>query len=147
MAKIKKSFFRKYNYLLSLLLSFWGIQSCIHPINTSCEYGTPSADYEIIGIVKDSETGNAIKNIEVATDYRNANTDSLGNYKLLINDFPDNKIYLVTFKDIDGDTNGSYQDKDTLVDFKESDLGGGGADGDWYKGKAQKEITIKLNKK
>lgn len=111
------------------------------------EYGTPRADYKVMGSVKSSKTLSPIKDIKVSAVDSAAwesipytITDSQGMYSIsyVANPLDENIIYI---KDIDGDINGLYTDKDMSIVIKSSELNGG--DG-WYPGKAEVEVNFIL---
>ena len=62
--------------------------------------------------------------------------------KVSADKFTGSEIFRLTFKDIDGNNNGSYQETDSLIDFSDVEFTNG--DG-WYSGEKSKEINIELN--
>ena len=69
-------------------------------------------------------------------------TDASGNYEVLVFRSPHDQNFSLNFKDIDGATNGSYIQKDTIVEFKKNQFLGG--DGAWDEGEVEKTVDIKL---
>lgn len=128
--------------LFSFLLTLFGVSSCVLP----CMYGSPYADFDISGKVKD-ENGKGIPQIKVAigevfTNSQNViydynyrpidtlTTDSEGHYSLICNSFPAENIR-ITALDIDGDANGGKFKKDS-IDITEIEYTGD--TGSWYRG-------------
>jgi len=156
---MKKLFLKPFDKILLILLAFLGFTSC----ETSYEYGTPSADYEIKGTVTDSIMATPIQNARVIItqthSYPNGvqtishidtmavkQTDNGGKYDIQVGSFPLEEVtFHLKVDDIDGSANGGdfvTQEKDVL--FKSSELAGGKG---WYAGKAKKTVDIKLKKK
>lgn len=148
---MKKIIFRKYNAVISFFLAILGISNSCNLSRTleygapTQEYGTPHALYKVHGTISSKTTGAAVSGIEVTMQGDSTLTDNLGNYALEVYDFPEDKTYIVSAKDVDGTTNGSFADKDTLVEFKETELSGG--DGDWDSGEVDKTVNIKIEEK
>lgn len=147
MKKIETSLFKKYNALISFLLSILGFGAACSL--SSCEYGTPAVEYgtpyatfKVKGGVKSEVTSNSIPNIRVVMGYDTTYTDESGNYQVENTDFPDDQTFLVEFKDIDGVTNGKYQPLDTIVEFIDPEFSGG--TGSWDSGETEKEVNVKL---
>lgn len=159
MNQVRISLLKKFNTLLGLLLAILGFSVSCDPI-TQVEYGTPSADFKIIGKIESVATNNAIEGIQVTMKRKVETSDSTaqligvdsilsvanGTYELIeYGGFPDDKIYYINVHDIDGDLNGSYQEMDTTIEFIDPSYSGG--DGNWDKGLASKELNIKLKPK
>jgi len=150
MKKIKTSLFKRFNTLLSFLLSILGFGAAFS-LN-SCEYGTPAVEYgtpfatfKVKGSVKSELTSNAIPNIRVVMGYDTTFSDESGNYQISNTEFPDDQTFLLEFKDIDGETSGEYQALDTIVEFIDPKFSGG--TGDWNSGETEKEVNVKLKEK
>jgi len=106
-------------------------------------YGQPSADYKLVGDVKDQK-GNPIEGIRVVVaprpesvyDNDTLYSDRNGHFEKerLIYSWPDDlKDVKVVFTDVDGVENGSFKTKELLrssLEVKQT----GKADGDWYDG-------------
>ena len=93
---------------LSLLLG-----SAVGAVNChEYEYGVPVGTFSISGTVVDAATSEGIRGIEVT--YQDEVTTSEANGAWTIRSFPDQVCEgigcVVTATDIDGDTNGSYDD-------------------------------------
>lgn len=142
------------NKLLAGLLTLMGFSmtSC----NTEVEYGSPYATYEIKGKVVD-EAGTAIPGIQVVIaesvdeeyalyayrDTLKSNRNGEFEVKIGLPTFGDNTSFQIKTKDLDGiDNGGKFEDITTEVSFKKEELKGG--DGNWYQGKAEKDVTITL---
>jgi putative lipoprotein (rSAM/lipoprotein system) len=73
-------------------------------------------------------------------------TDNEGKYEVVDEGaFPTNQTYTIQFRDIDNELNGSFIDRDTLVEFKNPEFSHG--NGHWYEGETTKEFNIKLTPK
>jgi putative lipoprotein (rSAM/lipoprotein system) len=150
MKKIYRPLLKGTNWALGglmALLGFAAAASCIPRV----EYGSPYADYTIKGKVT-NEQGAAIPGIQIEVvkykieDYQEVDTV----YSQSNGDFVWKRTYDFVYEldiiatDIDGEKNGSYETNMSSVTFKEEDMKGGKS---WYQGKAEKEITIKLEEK
>lgn len=145
------------NKVLAGILTLLGFSmvSC----NTEEEYGSPYAEYEIKGKVVNEE-GKAIPGIQVVlietpsnihSSYAFCDTlqsGSKGEFNKHIDILPvgyEQKFELRA-KDIDGEDNGGlFEEETTELLFKKEDLKG--ASGNWYYGKATKEVTIVMKNK
>lgn len=145
---MKKTFLKKYNKFLGILMSLLGFGSSFTfhgcEIVSPAEYGTPHATFKVTGTVTDSKN-TEIKNIQVSMKYDTTNTDEDGKYLIETSEFPNIDTIRVHFYDADGDKNGSYQSLDTLISFK--DLSFQNGDGSWYEGEKTKELSVKLKEK
>ena len=141
---LRNSFFTTVNKLFLALITFLGF-SCDPDGPWSVEYGAPHADFIVNGSIVDESTLNTLSNIQVAMEGDTVYGDENGNYEVKVTNFSSNNSFLVVFKDIDGDTNGSYSQLDSLVEFEDPDFING--DGSWYHGETSKEINIKLKSK
>ena len=143
MKKVKIKFFKTSNAIIFGLLALLGF-------TTSCEkkveYGTPSAKFIVNGKVISSDSNEAINNIRVVMRGDTTKTDNEGKYQVVDKyGFPSDQTYDIQFQDIDGATNGDYQNLDTIIEFKNPQFING--DGNWYSGETSKELDIELNKK
>ena len=143
MKKVKIKFFKTSNAIIFGLLALLGF-------TTSCEkkveYGTPSAKFIVNGKVISSDSNEAINNIRVVMRGDTTKTDNEGKYQVVDKyGFPSDQTYDIQFQDIDGATNGDYQNLDTIIEFKDPQFING--DGNWYSGETSKELDIELNKK
>lgn len=107
------------------------------------EYGTPHAEYRIIGTVKDAK-GNPIPGIEVlAALWRvegesqdegritRAETAADGTFTAQISEWPGYNIARLTLNDIDGSANGGeFKSGEAAASFSQTESG----DGKWYEG-------------
>lgn len=132
--------------ILSIICSVLGVTVVACNGDEPDMYGTPSADYEVKGMVTDTE-GAPIEGINVQIGFSSNNlfenpqlsditTNSEGKFDVEFSAFPAQRLY-VNFVD----KNGAYESKSDYVDVKFS----GKSDG-WYKGKAEVEINVKLSK-
>ena len=147
---MRQTLLKKYNTLLSFLLSILGfgaacsLSGCEYgPLVV--EYGTPQATFKVNGNVKSEMTSENLPGIRVVMETDTAFTDEHGNYQVGIIDFPKDQTFLVEFKDIDGEANGDYQPLDTIVEFTDPEFTGGSGGWDW--GETEKEINVKLKDK
>lgn len=136
---------------LSTLLSLLGFSGCSNFGFGTCEYGTPTTDYQIRGTVT-SDDGSPIKDIRVtiAQPERDRQdtlyTDQDGKFasKILKDWYIEDQT--VRFHDIDGEANGGKFKPDTLsvrnLDSKRIKKG----DGDWYQGLYELKADIALSK-
>ena len=142
---MKHKILKKYNRLISILLSILGIggtytfSGCDK--TPSAEYGIPSATFRIYGQVT-SEDGIKIPYIKVGMQYDSSFTNENGDYTIKINSFPSDQDFFMEYSDVDGAINGSYQSKDTIISFKDPQFVNG--DGSWYSGEASKKVDIQL---
>jgi len=141
--------------IIALLSCFAFFTGCDILKDGPCEYGTPTADFEIKGTVTDSITSNALPNIRVIrknADYPQYGdtiyTDANGKYSFSFQDFPINEpTFPIKVEDIDGSLNsGDYVSKEVNVVINSSDWVKKG-DGHWYYGKASKTQDFKLTVK
>lgn len=150
---MKIKFIKASNWLLSLAIGAIGFSSCDENVD---EYGTPSADYIISGMVTDSND-KPIKGIEVSASKSKSKsqdddqiifkdiTDSEGNYRIEdLKAFPNASQYYVDFSDIDGEENGSFKAKTDSVKVSSGVHTNGS--GYWYLGKTQMTLNTKLKK-
>lgn len=147
------------NKLLAGLLSLLGFSlAACDKIGTD-EYGCPHADYEIKGKVV-NEDGTAVPNIQIvaAEDAITENdlyiyrdtifSDSKGQFstQLQPTTIGEDITFKIKIEDIDGEQNGGlFEEQTTEVLFKKEDLKD--ASGNWYYGKATKEVTIVMKNK
>jgi putative lipoprotein (rSAM/lipoprotein system) len=147
MKKVKNKFYKTSNSIIFGLLALLGFASSCHKEpNSMVEYGTPSAKFIVNGKVISPDSNKAIENIRVIMQGDTTKTDNEGNYQVVDKyGFPSDQTYAIKFQDIDGATNGEYQNLDTIVEFKNPQFING--DGNWYSGETSKELDIELNKK
>ncbi len=133
------------NRVLFLLLSALGFTSC-GTNNAPCEYGTPTAEFKVVGQVT-NEDGAGIPNIGVVFKAGESpiadtlRTDANGIYSEAFRTFPPGEID-AEFIDTDGEANGSYESK--TVSHKLTD---GKQEGSWTTVFEDQEINVTLAKK
>ena len=148
---MKVRFNRWYNAVLTALLGLLGFESCSNGGNELCEYGTPTADYTVKGVVTDEE-GNPIQGIltKFVGDYnygeQSTMTDKSGNYKLQVSTFPGLHNCQLIVKDIDGEANGGEFQSDTLDLSTQKTVQVQKGDGNWYDGAFEITQDVKLKK-
>lgn len=153
---MKKSIVGLFDKIIIALLScFAFFTGCDILKESPCEYGTPTADFEIKGTVTDSITSNALPNIRVIrknADYPQFGdtiyTDANGKYSFSFRDFPsENPTFPIKVEYIDGALNGGdHVSKQVNVVINSTDWVKDG-DGHWYYGKALKTQDFKLTVK
>ncbi|MFC2104110.1 radical SAM-associated putative lipoprotein [Bacteroidota bacterium] len=141
---MKNSLLGIVNKLILVFLAISGF-SCDPDDNGTIyyEYGSPSADFKATGTIVDESTLQKLSNIEIVMDYDTVYSDANGNYEVIVRNSPLLQTYNVSFKDVDGDLNGTYFPNDTIVDFSDVEFING--EGMWYHGEKSKEINIKLS--
>jgi putative lipoprotein (rSAM/lipoprotein system) len=100
---------------LSLTTAFFVFQAC---------YGPPQdfgLDVLIEGKVVSADTGDPLSGIQVASDsnYQTALTDENGEFSFYI---AKDSVYAITFSDIDGEENGRYASKDTILENSDDSI-------------------------
>ena len=142
---MKRKALRFYNRIISVFLSILGVggtfslASC-DDSSTKAEYGTPHATFKVHGKIT-SENNTEINNIRVVMQTDTAYTDENGLYEVEASSFPTDQDFLLEFRDVDGQENGAYLAKDSLVSFVDPQFKNG--DG-WYEGEISKEVNISL---
>ena len=123
---MKSALGKGWKWLLGSLLTLLGFSGCERIGIIRCEYGGPSADFKLVGDVKDAN-GKGIEGIRVVfTPYPDAPeeqqkwesdtlySDAQGHFvkERLKHDWPDGaQKAAVKFEDVDGDAHGSFQTK------------------------------------
>lgn len=108
------------------------------------EYGVPVMEYMVKGKVTDAESGQPVKGIEVTSEesYVQVYTTENGEFTCEGMTFPDGAVSL-TFKDVDGEENGLYEQKQIEVPVEKSEDGSG-----WFAGiYIAEDVKIVLEKK
>lgn len=140
MKKVQRRIWTLSNALISALLALIGFSSCGETLD---EYGTPSADFKVMGNVSSQISQDPIPGIRVVMNRDTTHTGADGNYEIIDKGaFPTNQTYEISFEDIDGALNGSYIKLDTIVEFKDPEFIGGN-DG-WYDGETSETMNVKL---
>lgn len=147
---MKDLFYRLCRALLTML-GFSAAASCAveYGAPVVCEYGVPTMEFKVSGIVVDSETERPIKDIAVTyiqqNDYEypdTVRTDENGRFVYEHYDFPDEKVRL-KFTDVDFSENGGYYETaiEEISLEKVSDGTGTWDSGDYV----AEEIRVRLN--
>ena len=153
MKKLNRSILRRINYCIGFILSFLGMSiftSCEYgcpPIQ--CEYGTPSADYQISGRVENAQK-QGIRGIKVSLkdpiydiyegkSHTTDTTNTDGTFSMNFTDFPKNEFWLIA-EDIDSTENGSYRRDSVLITPEIKDVPGS----NWHHTAEVKDIVITL---
>ena len=146
-----KIFSRFFQWIISSTLVILGFSSCE---TAGLEmYGTPTASYSIKAKVLDNQQ-KPIPEIKVRASIVLSNdmhfpidsvhTNAIGEALFEFREGLYQEIK-IECEDIDGDTNGSFEDKTVIVKFENSDYKGG--DDNWNMGKAEKDIIIEMDTK
>jgi len=158
--------------IISFTLSALGFASCDDLPGSNKDdssivmYGTPSAQFKIIGKIVAEDTKQSIRDLQISvveyntwTDdagiyYENQSSDTLrtktkndGSFLLEHRGFPSTKKYIYLIEDVDGDSNRRFQTKKDSILFTGPKYSGG--DGAWNRGTATmdfKTITVKPDK-
>ena len=149
---MKIRFFRWYNVVLTALLAILGY-GCSKD-DYVCEYGTPNADYQLMGTVTD-DAGKPVDGILVSIEEKygdywenltSKKTEYGGSYHVYFNTWPESSSTKIIIQDIDGDANGGEFANDTIdIDYKSGKKVKEG--GSWYAGAWQITQNIQLKKK
>lgn len=149
--------------LLSGVLVLLGFTACDSddPGNGLCDYGTPSADYQVKGKVLDP-TGKPIKGVQVVVKDLNAyfvkgEKDYVVDYDTVYTDvkgeFESDKAHTfsigsqeVLFHDVDGEENGGEFESATLK-TDQMDISQIKEGGSWYSGAYELKAEVKLSPK
>jgi len=141
------------NAIAGTILAMLGFSSssCEKIVDAPDEYGTPSADYKVLGTVTDTD-GKPVKGIQVAIELKDKEssevaslkdtvyTDASGIYESSRNDWPGMISATVAFNDVDGEENGGKFGSVTVTsELKQTKEGG-----HWYKGAYEAEIGAVL---
>jgi len=141
--RLTRNWFKKYNRLLYVLMGLLGFSVACTKVQPA-EYGTPSADFIINGVIE-NQASQPIPNIKVVARWDSTYTAVDGKFSLKNKVSPTDQSFLVKLSDIDGVANGNYQNKDTTIAFTNNTFTNG--DGHWYRGKVEKSVVIKLTSK
>lgn len=119
------------------------------------EYGTPTADFELKGIVTDKQTDKPIEGIQVVRLNPSSDlwedtvyTNLRGKYEFHFQDFSvADQYFEIKVEDVDGSVNGG-EFKTTTKDVYIEDYNWiKEPEGNWYDGKAVKTQNFELDKK
>ena len=140
---MKKRILKKSNAIFAAILALFGVSSCEQEDLYGCPQSEYSEDIEITGTVQ-NEAQQPIENIQVVSLYTNdtTNTDASGNFVFHTGKGLKPTILRLNFNDIDGATNGSYQDDTAEVQITYT-----GGDGNWNAGVGHGTVTKTLKEK
>jgi putative lipoprotein (rSAM/lipoprotein system) len=148
---IKLRFLTSYNVLITAVLALLGFATACERF-PRMEYGTPHATFIAKGNITSAESNIPIPGIQVrmVADSNRIQVDSInsgsdGMYSVDGFGSPMSQSFTLHFRDVDGTTNGEFQNLDTVVEFKDPIFIDG--DGHWYQGETEQELNIKLNPK
>jgi putative lipoprotein (rSAM/lipoprotein system) len=148
MAKVKRHFFRKYNALITLIISILGFSTACESLDEygapAVEYGAPTATFIVKGKVS-SNNNNLIPNIRVSMGTDTAYSDASGNYEVRQQYSPTDIEFPIKFEDVDGVENGEFNSVDTVAKFENPTFTGG--DGNWDMGETESQLDIKMDDK
>ncbi|MBK5722541.1 radical SAM-associated putative lipoprotein [Dysgonomonas sp. Marseille-P4677] len=151
---MKKGALSLYSKIISFFMLLLGYTACEEP----AEYGTPSADYKVLGKVVSAEgEKEAVEGIRVVmihnvdeskVEYIKGDTtytNAAGSFEIKRKDYP-GIDFKIKFQDVDGEANGEFEEKIEIIDFKNAQYEGG--DKNWYDGETTKDMgTIELEVK
>jgi len=147
---IKLWFLKRHNSLIGFGLSILGVSAACSI--SSCEYGAPAVEYGVPhatfvvkGTVVSDQDSTPIQSIRVVLEHDTAYTDPSGQYRVEHSSFPDSQTLMVQFEDTDGEINGSFNARDTIVEFTDPLFSGGS--GSWDAGTTEKEVDVELKPK
>ena len=151
--KTGKKLIKFWSAILSFLLGFMGIQSLISCLYGIVEYGMPYAEFTVSGKVRSISTEDSIPGIRVSAigeiemmDYAEHYTDVNGEYSItFITIGAVDTDVTMSFEDIDGTVNGSYNDKDVVVTITEEDFIDDTPDNDWDDGSGSRTLNVDLD--
>ncbi len=137
---------RLIKFILAKVLVLLGFSSCL-PFITKAEYGTPYAEFEVKGQVK-NELNEPIKGIKVSVinssySENTTLTDENGNYEIECDIMHINDIEGISFVDVDGELNGEYSKAEILAEdmnIIHTEEGDGWDNGDY---EATVNVTLK----
>ena len=141
MTKFQTGILRKYNTLIPMLLSAIGFSTACDP-TPGMEYGVPHADFVVKGTIESFNDASPIPDIKVKMGYDSTYTDTEGKFSVENSGFPGDQTFQLEVTDVDGVANGEFNPVDTAIVFNDPEFTGGS--GEWYEGKTEKEVIIKL---
>jgi putative lipoprotein (rSAM/lipoprotein system) len=151
---MSKTLLKTCNKIITYLLALSGFACTSSWLDTKVAYGTPQAEFIVKGKVVSANNNTTIRGIRVIAKYTNVytasrqdtlTTDLTGNYTTKSRNLPADTNVNLSFTDIDGIANGSFQPLDTMVTFTNPKFTGG--DGNWYEGTTEKIVNIKMKSK
>ncbi len=133
---MKRRVLRRLSILLGWVL---GISACR---SDWAEYGVPSGEFELDGRVVEQGTTNGIPSIQVIFNWDTTYTDASGAWGFsAVRAFPCDSECSVTASDVDGASNGSYQE--ATKEFGVNKTADG--DGSWFWGYFSADgITVEM---
>lgn len=144
---MKRQLIKGTNWALAGLMGLLGF-ACSDDEDVPAEYGTPHADYRIIGYVK-NQAGEPIPDIKVeAVTAHNSNfrtpvlSNAQGHYSATASSVGRVGELQLIITDIDKEENGLFQNDTILVKINDEDYYDKGEG--WNVGKAFKEVNITL---
>ena len=140
---MKKRILKKSNAIFAAILALFGVSSCEQEDLYGCPQSEYSEDIEITGTVQ-NEAQQPIENIQVVSSYKNDTTytDASGNFAFHTGKGLKPTILRLNLNDIDGATNGSYQDDTAEVQITYT-----GGDGSWNAGIGRGSVNKTLRAK
>ena len=145
---MKAALGKGWKWLLGIFMGLLGFSGCGKIGIFRDEYGSPYAEYKLLGDVKDVK-GNPIRGIRVVYDRLPADetwgkdtlyTDSQGHFEKQLPDDMLRTDIEIRFDDVDGEANGSYRSK-VLTDQEMEIVQTKKGDKSWYGG----AFTIKAD--
>ena len=150
---MSKKVLRTSNKVIGFFISLLGVAcSGVSFLDLKVAYGTPSAIYILKGTVTSAKDNSPLKGISVVAKTLElglradtVKTDDSGNYATKIIALEPKLQVNLSYTDIDGLENGTFQPLDSLISFKDVKFTGG--DGKWNQGTAEAVVNIKLKPK
>jgi putative lipoprotein (rSAM/lipoprotein system) len=152
MKKIKMGLIKRYNSLIGFLLAALGFGSisltgCDSPVDPDpvAGYGVPYAIFKVKGKVTSETVGIPNIKVKMGSDsffFDSTYTDANGEYEISQGTFPSDQAFDMSFEDIDGAQNGSFQALDTIVEFVDPKFTGGS--GNWDSGETETIFNVEL---
>ena len=133
----KKVLFKILSYLgIPAFFSFLGCNLFNQPGSYVCEYGMPTNYFNFDGVVLGDIDGDGIEekipDIQITVKdseiSEKTNQDGQFSFRIIDNDYTNQFVYEVTFSDVDGEENGSFEDKSVTVTFNKNE---GKKQGNW----------------
>ena len=138
---MKSALGKGWKWLLGLFMGLLGFSGCGKLGIFRTEYGSPYANYKLLGDVRDGK-GNPIRGIRVVYDRLPEDqtgwkdtlyTDPKGHFEKDLSDFMLMKGTVVRFDDVDGEANGSYRSQ-VLTDQEMEIVQTKKGDKKWFEG-------------
>jgi len=120
----------------------------ISPLYGVVEYGMPYADFSIKGVIRSQSGLDPVKEIKIMLKdtsskqtVDSAFSASDGSFGFSFSGTPWQNTWILSARDVDGKTNGSYSDKDTLITIPADSMKGTSG---WYAGKGEINVEMYL---